>query len=299
MNKRKFILALFITLVVLSLCYAAYTFLSSDTSFQEALDRSGDGKINILVIGVDNDKVRSDVNMLFSLNTEEKTINLLSIPRDTRVKVSKTAHSKINSCLGRKNGETLLIENVKELTGMPVHNFCKVDFEGLRNIIDILGGVEFDVPIDMDYDDPVQDLSIHLKKGKQVLNGAQAEGLLRYRKSYPNADLGRIDVQQAFIKEAIRQKLNIRYILKAFPLMKEINESLETDMSFVYMLKCAWQFRDKNELTFQSFTLPGNSKTIGGASYYVCDKKKTEELVKTVFGYKDGKSVPVSKNTIQ
>ena len=238
------------------------------------------------------------MNMLFSLDPKEKTVNLMSIPRDTRVEFKKGSHGKINACIGKQNGEELLIETVKDLTGMPIHNFCKVNFEGLRNIIDILGGVEFDVPMDMDYDDPAQDLHIHLKKGKQTLNGADAEGLLRFRKGYATGDLGRIDMQQAFLKELINQKLSPKYIFKAVPVVKEISKNVETDMSVMYMLKYAWKFRDSDKVEFNSYTLPGAPKMIGGVSYYLCDEAATENLVRTQFGYSDGESTSSGSNPI-
>ncbi|MBD8947349.1 MAG: LytR family transcriptional regulator [Clostridiales bacterium] len=290
MNKRKFILSLVITLAVLAIIFVVFQLFSSNTGFQDALDSSGTGKINVLVVGVDKDGTRSDVNMLFSLDPKEKTVNLMSIPRDTRVEFKKGSHGKINACIGKQNGEELLIETVKDLTGMPIHNFCKVNFKGLRNIIDILGGVEFDVPMDMDYDDPAQDLHIHLKKGKQTLNGADAEGLLRFRKGYATGDLGRIDMQQAFLKELINQKLSPKYIFKAVPVVKEISKNVETDMSVMYMLKYAWKFRDSDKVEFNSYTLPGAPKMIGGVSYYLCDEAATENLVRTQFGYSDGES---------
>ena len=298
MNKRKFILSLVITLAVLAIIFVVFQLFSSNTGFQDALDSSGSGKINVLVVGVDKDGTRSDVNMLFSLDPKEKTVNLMSIPRDTRVEFKKGSHGKINACIGKQNGEELLIETVKDLTGMPIHNFCKVNFEGLRNIIDILGGVEFDVPMDMDYDDPAQDLHIHLKKGKQTLNGADAEGLLRFRKGYATGDLGRIDMQQAFLKELINQKLSPKYNFKAVPVVKEISKNVETDMSVMYMLKYAWKFRDSDKVEFNSYTLPGAPKMIGGVSYYLCDEAATENLVRTQFGYSDGESTSSGNNPI-
>ena len=298
MNKRKSILSLVITLAVLAIIFVVFQLFSSNTGFQDALDSSGSGKINVLVVGVDKDGTRSDVNMLFSLDPKEKTVNLMSIPRDTRVEFKKGSHGKINACIGKQNGEELLIETVKDLTGMPIHNFCKVNFEGLRNIIDILGGVEFDVPMDMDYDDPAQDLHIHLKKGKQTLNGADAEGLLRFRKGYATGDLGRIDMQQAFLKELINQKLSPKYIFKAVPVVKEISKNVETDMSVMYMLKYAWKFRDSDKVEFNSYTLPGAPKMIGGVSYYLCDEAATENLVRTQFGYSDGESTSSGSNPI-
>ena len=298
MNKRKFVLSLVITLAVLIIIFVGFQLFSSNPDFKDVLDSSGNGKINVLVVGVDKDGLRSDVNMLFSLDPKEKTVNLMSIPRDTRVEFNKGSYGKINASIGKENGEELLIEKVKELTGMPVHNFCKVNFEGLRNIIDILGGVEFDVPADMDYDDPAQDLHIHLKKGTQVLNGSDAEGLLRFRKGYATGDLGRIDMQQAFLKELINQKLSPKYIFKAIPVVKEISKNVETDMSVMYMLKYAWKFRDSNKIEFNSYTLPGTPKTISGVSYYICDETATKNLVRTQFGYANGESASTESNPI-
>ncbi len=288
MNKRKFFLSMVITIAVVIIAYCAYTMLSANPDFSDVLDGGGADKTNVLVVGVDKEGKRSDVNMLFSVDAKEKTINLLSIPRDTRVKMPDGSYAKINACIGKENGEELLIETVKELTGLPVNDFCKVNFEALRNIIDILGGVEFDVPIDMDYDDPAQDLHIHLKAGPQTLNGEDAEGLLRFRSGYANADLGRINTQQAFLKEAINQKLRPKYLLKAIPVIKEITENLETDMSATYIMKYAWKFRNSDDITFDSFTLPGAPKTISGVSYYLCDEAAMETLARTEFGYIDG-----------
>lgn len=276
MNFKKFFLSLVITFVILAIVMTGITFFSATGGFKGVLDKVSDGTTNILVVGVDNDGTRSDTIMLLSATPKDKTINILSIPRDTRVSLKKGYHTKINSCIGKDNGEQLLIDQVKELTGLPVHSFCKVSFEGLRNIIDILGGVEYDVPMDMDYEDPVQDLVIHLKKGPQVLDGAQAEGLLRFRSGYASADLGRISTQQDFIKEAAKQKLNVKYIFKVFPIMNEISESLDTDLSPVEIIKLAWKFRNNPKM--ETYLLPGEAKTIGGVAYYVADEDAAQQL---------------------
>lgn len=278
MNFKKFFLSLVITFVILAIVVTGITFFSATGGFSGVLDKVSDGTTNILVAGVDNDGTRSDTIMLLSVTPRDKTINILSIPRDTRISLKKGYYTKINSCMGKDNGEQLLIDNVKELTGLPVHSFCKVGFEGVRNIIDILGGVEYDVPMDMDYEDPVQDLVIHLKKGPQVLDGAQSEGLLRFRSGYASADLGRISTQQDFIKEAARQKLNIKYIFKIFPIMNEISESLDTDLSPMEIVKLAWKFRDTNKLKLESYVLPGEAKTIGSRAYYVADDDAAQQI---------------------
>ena len=278
MNFKKFFLSLVITFVILALVLTGITFFSATGGFRGVLDKVSDGTTNILVVGVDADGTRSDTIMLLSVTPKDNIINIISIPRDTRVSLKKGYYTKINSCIGKDNGEQLLIDNVRELTGLPVHSFCKVGFEGVRNIIDILGGVEYNVPMDMNYEDPVQNLVIHLKAGPQVLDGAQAEGLLRFRSGYASADLGRISTQQDFIKEAAKQKLNIKYIFKIFPIMNEISESLETDLSPIEIIKLAWKFRDTKNLKMESYVLPGEAKTIGSRAYYVADDDAAQQI---------------------
>lgn len=297
MNIKKFFLSLSITVLVLTLTLIAYLlFMPMSSEFSNFLDAPESNKVNILVVGVDKDGERSDVNMIVSADPDKKTINLLSIPRDTRIKLDNGKTTKLNSCIGRENGEEILLEEVKELTGMPIHHFCKLNFAAVRNIVDILGGVEFDVPIDMDYDDPYQDLHIHIKKGKQVIYGEDAEGLLRFRSGYANADLGRINTQQEFLKEMLRQKLSIKYIIKSPAIVSEITKNLDTNMSALYMLKYALMFRDGDKVEFNTYTLPGVPKTIGGASYYIVNDVETQNLVEEKFGFTDGRELSSGYN---
>lgn len=240
------------------------------------LDKETKGFKNVLVVGVDKDGDRADVIMLFNINSKDKTINLLSIPRDTKVKISQKQSTKINSTLKRENGEELLVDSVRKLTGQPIHKFLKVNFEGLRNIVDILGGIEYNVPIDMDYEDPVQDLYIHLKKGEQKLTGADVEGLVRFRSGYADADLGRIDTQQDFLKEAIKQKLSFRYILKVPAIMREINKNFETDITTLDIFTLAIDAKKCSVIS--SYTLPGKPKYSGGVAYYVADEDSREQI---------------------
>ena len=93
-----------ITMAILVICYCAWSLLSANQDFQDALDGGSANKTNVLVVGVDKDGVRSDVNMLFSIDAKAKTIRLLSIPRDTRVKLPNGSYSKINACIGKENG---------------------------------------------------------------------------------------------------------------------------------------------------------------------------------------------------
>lgn len=175
--------------------------------------------INVLVLGLDDDEKRSDVIALINYNPDENKMNILSIARDTRVKVNGK-YMKINALIG-KGGEKMVIDMVEDITGLPVDYYVTLNFKGFREIVDTLGGVEINVPFDMDYDDPYQNLHIHLKKGKQVLDGKKAEQFVRYRKGnhngegYEDGDLGRIKMQQLFMREFVNQKLKLKYLLKA------------------------------------------------------------------------------------
>ena len=277
MNMKKFFLSLLITILILLVGFSALTlFPLGNGTPKDFLDENEGSRENLLVVGVDKDGVRADVIMLLCTDSKEKSVNMISIPRDTKITLQNGKSSKINACLGKEDGDALLVDKVRELTGLPVNSYCKINFEGLRNIFDILGGVKYDVPIDMDYDDPVQDLHIHLKAGPQLLDGADIEGLLRFRSGYANADLGRIDTQQDFLKEAIKQKLSFKYIFKFPAVMKEVNTHFDTDLSALDVLSLAFNCRGGKN--FNTITLPGKPKYIGGASYYIAADNAKEQI---------------------
>ncbi len=283
MNKKKFFTSLLITLLILAIVFASMVLVSYDGGKSyDFLDAVTTKSKNVLIVGVDADGMRADVIMLLNVNTEDKTMNLISIPRDTKVKVNGKT-SKINGLFGKDNGEELITDAVRHITGLSINSYCKVTFEGLRNIFDILGGVRYNVPIDMDYDDPVQDLHIHLKAGEQTLDGAAVEGLLRFRSGYANADLGRIDTQQDFLKEAIKQKLSFKYIFKLPAIMKELNENFSTNLSTLDILTLAIDAYRSNGIS--TYTLPGEAKYSGGVSYYVADDDAHEQI-KALIGEK-------------
>lgn len=280
MNKKKFFISLLITFLILAVVFSSMVLFCPDGGKSyDFLDTTVTKSKNILVVGVDKDEKRADVIMLLNVNPQDRTMSLISIPRDTKVKVTGKT-SKINGLMGKENGEELLTDAVRQLTGLSVHSFCKVTFEGLRNMFDILGGVTYDVPVDMDYDDPVQDLSIHLKAGKQKLNGSDIEGLLRFRSGYANADLGRIDTQQDFLKEAVKQKLSIKYIFKLPAIMRELNENFSTNLTTLDILTLAIDARRCDGLS--SYTLPGGAKYTGGVSYFVADDDAHEQIAALV-----------------
>lgn len=270
-----------------------------DEVYLEALDEQSDvGIVNILLLGVDEGGMRSDTIMLASLNGKTGKLSVLSIPRDTRVLVGRN-YQKINAAIGigaqevrkgnLKEPEELSVQKVKLLTGLPIHYFMSVNFDGFIEIIDALGGVEFNVPFRMKYDDPVQNLHIDLQPGLQTLNGKQAHDFVRFRKGnagypgYAMGDLGRIEAQQAFIKALIEQKVTAKNILKADEIFDVVCKHVRTNYTAKDLIKHLGAIRKINSETMTMYQLPGAAQTIGGVSYYLCDDAKTQELVETVF----------------
>lgn len=297
MNMKKFFLSLFVTLLVIGVVFGGMTagrFLSGGNlpdSLSALFDREEkNGKVNFLLMGLDDGGMRADTIMLASVDKKEKTVKILSIPRDTRVEVNGK-HIKINATMGYQSREELMITKVKEITGLPVHYYAEVDFDGFKEIIDILGGVDIDVPYDMDYDDPAQDLHIHFKKGMQHLDGQAAHDYVRFRHNnngsapgdYALGDPGRIKAQQAFLKELLKQKLQPKYLMKASQLAKAISEHVRTNFSVKEGLSYVKILKKMDTDTVETHMLPGGSKTIGGASYYIYDEAKTKQLIQEVF----------------
>ena len=265
----------------------------------ESLDeRSNVGMVNILLLGVDEGGMRSDTIMLASLNGKTGRLSVLSIPRDTRVVVGNY-YQKINAAIGIghqevKKGrltepEELTVQKVKMLTGLPIHYFASVNFDGFMEIIDALDGVEFDVPFRMKYDDPAQNLHIDIEKGLQVLDGKKAHDFVRFRKGNPGypgdvmGDLGRIEAQQAFLRALVSQKVNAKYLLRADEIFEVIRNNIRTNYTAKDLIMHLGAIGKISSDTVKMYQLPGVPETINGASYFICDNAKTEELVNTVF----------------
>ena len=179
---------------------------------------------SLLFVGVDEGG-RADTIFTYEMSEEGKA-TIYSIPRDTFV----TENMKIPYLLVQENGDEKLIQAVSEITGRPVKDYVRMDLTAAEAVIDALGGVTFTVPQDMYYSDPYQDLFIDLKAGEQTLSGKDAVSLLRYRKGYPEGDLKRVEVQQAFLMELFRQKCNPAYLKEIPAVMDAIKGHVTTNL---------------------------------------------------------------------
>lgn len=250
---------------------------------------SGQGRkdvVNFLVLGLDNDETRADVILLLNFDTGSKNLNILSIARDTRVRV-KGEYCKINAVYSK--GIRLMKNKITEITGLDIDYYAVMNLKGFRETIDLLGGVEFDVPFRMKYDDPTQDLHINLLKGRQILDGDKAEQLIRYRKGnrkgqgYSEGDIGRIEIQQEFLKELIRQKVNLKYIGKIDEMFGILKKYLKTDIGIDEVVKYAGSIAGLQKDNTGFFTLPGDSVRKDNKWYYVYNKKKTQKMIEENF----------------
>lgn len=259
-------------------------------------------RTNFLVVGVDGHESLTDTIMIGSFISTNGQINLISIPRDTYVEFSgelsnilrkytnkSLAHTKINSLSsyagGKQNGINFLKETIEVTLGIKIDYYVKVNLDAFKSIVDAIGGVYFNVPEGgLKYSDPTQNLYIDLKGGYQLLDGNAAEGLVRFRKGYATQDLKRVEVQQQFVVEVIKQTLKKENLIKNIgTIALNLIKYVDTDFSIFNAPKYLSAISNINENTIKTATLPGFSQTIDNLSYYVIDEQKTKELIDNFF----------------
>ena len=201
--------------------------------------RTGDD-YTFVVLGTDDGNGNTDTIMVVNFNTENYTLDVLSIPRDTLVNVSWSV-KKANT-LWAYGGTDGVIEGLSDILGYNVDSYVIVDLEAFEVLVDSIGGVYYDVPVSMNYEDPYQDLYIHLNAGPQMLTGSQAIGVVRYRAGYANADIGRIGTQKDFLMTVAKQILENKSSLKIKDLANVFLNYVDTDLSYGNLVWLAQEF---------------------------------------------------------
>lgn len=258
-----------------------------------------------LVLGISTDEegaLLTDTIMVASYNPNTQKATLLSIPRDTytgKNPKKATAYQKINSIYSRNEDPQDVLDAVNEITGLDLQYYVIVKTEGFIELVDAIGGVTFNVPIDMDYDDTSQDLHIHLKAGEQKLDGDKAEQLVRFRhnndgttypEEYGNNDLGRMRTQREFIMAVIKQTAKMENIFKLGEILNVAEKNVITNVDFNVAkdyIPYVVEFNTENLLTA---TLPGTTppwNQTNGVSIFVADKEETESLIQELFYDRD------------
>lgn len=248
--------------------------------------------IYLLVMGKSENM--TDTIMVVKYSAKNQSASMLSIPRDTFTgddEKRARASDKINSKYINGGAQDTLKE-VNELTGLNIRYYLIIDTKALRDLVDAIGGVEFDVPIDMDYDDVTQALHIHVKKGLQLLNGEQAEGVVRFRHnnnytsypvSYGDNDLGRMRTQREFLKILLKQLMKPTNITKINNLLKIAQEEVETNIDWNTAKGYVPSLFGFNTNNLVTNALPGEAKYANGVAVFIANPIKTKELINTMF----------------
>ena len=253
---------------------------AAQEALRSHLERKG-GFYTILVSGVDDDNGGSDTNILMAVDTVNGYVYGASIPRDSKAIISGKAH-KINYAYN-KGGTALLASTVSEQLGIPVDYTVCVNLQGFTALVDAIGGVDFEVPINMDYDDPIQGLSIHFKKGMQHLSGADALRVVRFRHNndgtgYGSEDLGRMQTQQKFLKAVAKKMLSFENLISNPRKYAEIfGQYVDTDLSVTDLAWFGMQVLGMGVDKIDFSTLPNEWKS----PYIYLDPDETLALVNT------------------
>lgn len=289
-KKKKFIKVFLISFVVtLGALYGIlYLFLNSiSVTSSFAGSEIPKKRVNVLVIGVA--KNLSDTIMLASYDMEKDKVDIFSIPRDTyypRNGYKHAAQKKINAVYGSEGADGL-VKAVEDITSLDVNYYIKFDYEAVKAVVDGIGGIEVEVPNNMNYDDPADDLHIHFEKGQVVKKGEDIIKLLRWRKNnkgggYKDGDLGRIKMQQQIVKLGIEKLISGNIVSNFIKLQGPIKEYVETSMSPNEMMYSANKGKNVSSENIYFHVAPGKPKTMEGLSFFVIDKDKLKEEIDAV-----------------
>ena len=275
-------------LVLLAGVLIAFHIMSERAIEEIVPDRSAtnylDDRVNILVLGTDaEDGVhgRADSIMVFNVDLVNYRVNVLSIPRDSRVDIPGYKNkTKINHSFAY-GGVDLTRQTVSELLGIPIDYYATTNFAGFEDIVEAVGGVYIDVPKRMKTHTWYGD--IDLEPGYQLLDAEQALGFVRYRYD-AGGDIARAERQQLFLKAVYNRVVHLDDPTKLPQVITSILGMVETDLSYVQLAALVDHFKDIDiDAAFTNETVGGYSQTIGGASYWIIDEDAMADAVQRLF----------------
>ncbi|MEW6662559.1 MAG: LCP family protein [Bacillota bacterium] len=274
-------------LVFMAVAYAAYQY--SDDVLRRAAQKTAnksagqdkgakDNWAAILLIGADQrakEPARADTIMVAFLDPASSKLQILSIPRDTYVQIPGRGHEKLNHAHAY-GGAKLLTETVSALLDVPISKYVQVNFDAFRAVIDILGGVEYEVEKRMYYDLE----GIDLYPGKQILDGDKALQYVRYRTD--GDDITRIRRQQKFLGALSEQAFKVTTILKLPQMAREVYSHIKTNLGLQEMIGLAKIFLEAGSANLETVMLPGDPRYINGISYWVPSDDRTRQTVEQI-----------------
>lgn len=268
---------------------------SVDSGVAEALSaKEREQPFNVLLLGSDarpaDEAARADTIIVARIDSREKRVWMISIPRDTRAEIPGHGVAKINAATFH-GGPALMIDTIEEFLGMPVHHYMEVDFNGFQGIVDAMGGIY--VNVDVEIDDwraathSPNRRAQRIEPGYQLLDGEHALTFVRSR-DFPDADFTRMKHQQEFFKALASQSMRWGNVLKLPGMAREFSRNVTTDMSVGQIVSLAQSFRGMEESNLQTATLPGEWHS----PYVIVDSEMKESLVGRVMRGEDIEGAP-------
>lgn len=264
----------------------------------------GQSSVTVLLLGSDENRdnrkriytkrTRSDTIMLVHFDFVNRRIGVLSIPRDTRVRIPEHGTHKINSAMAL-GGPELTAETLRDWLGVPVDHYVVIYYSVFRRAVDLLGGIDIYIDKPLHYDDNWGDLHVHLEPGLHRLNGEQALGYVRIRNV--DSDLGRIERQQKFLAAVKERFRHPSTYLKLPQLLDAVDENLKTTLSYGQMLALAWFAKSVPSHNIEMVTLPCRP----GRSYVYADEDEVRDVIDRLFNSSSSSrlSPPLPVSTIQ
>lgn len=278
-------------LVIAALVLGVFVYWKVTTKAPEVVAPSGDPDIEnnkyneeryytLLVVGDDQEGGNTDTMMVMRFDTVEMTANVVSIPRDTAVN-SDLDNKKINAIYHNKGGIEALLDEVERIAGFRPNNYVMVDMEVFIDVVEALGGIEFDVPLDMDYDDWSDhnddgifeyEFHIHLNAGQQTLSGYDALGVFRFRQNnngsgYPMGDIQRIEVQHNLMMAIAGKAMSTRNVATLWNIASSVLDRCETDLKAGNIQWYIEKFMGMSLDNISFFTAPTSSFMVYDAAY--------------------------------
>ncbi|PMC80944.1 LCP family protein [Anaerococcus hydrogenalis] len=243
-----------------------------------------DHEILVLMVGVDvnennenPDFTRTDTIMLCKINAETGKVDLLSIPRDSRIKVrdefTKANHAHAYGGIG------LTLKSLRDFLGLDIDYYVEINYDALVDIVDGMGGLKYKVPkgISIDHGD------VHIRPGINDMDGMDVLWYLRTRKIYDNGDLGRVNAQQEFLKAIVNELVKKSKEISMTSLIETYFKDVKTNLPFSTMVEFANSMSNFSSDKFKTYTVPGEASMIDGISYYIPDYEATWDIVNKVF----------------
>ena len=243
--------------------------------------KTADGEYLILLVGVDKngdddnntDFTRTDTIMLLKANTKTGKMDLLSIPRDSRIKI-RDKFDKVNHAHAF-GGIELTMQTLRSFLGLDIDYYVQINYQALINIVDALGGVDYDVPEGITIDKG----KVQIKPGPNHLDGNEVMWYLRTRNIYNNGDIGRVNTQQGFVKAMVDEMVKKSKNMNMMTFISNYLKYVKTNLPMTAIMDLAGNINNFSSDKMDTHIVPGMEQTIDGTSYYIPDYEKTWQIV--------------------